>query len=47
MNQPLDIELELTIDEWVGTNMRAYPILYQNRMGVILSIFLTIGAGYY
>lgn len=33
MNQPLDIELELTIDEWVGTNMGAYPILYQNRMG--------------
>jgi hypothetical protein len=27
--------------------MRAYPILYQNRMEVILSIFLTIGAGYY
>lgn len=47
MEQPLDINLELTIDEWVGTNMRAYPILYQNRMDVIKSIFTTFGAGYY
>ena len=47
MQQTLDIELELTIDEWVGTNMRAWPTLCQNRMGAIRSIFTTTGAGYY
>lgn len=47
MQQPLEIELELTIDEWVGTNMRAWPTLFQNRMGAVLSLFTTYGAGYY
>jgi hypothetical protein len=41
------IELELTIDEWVGTNMRAYPTLFYTRMKTLFGMFVTIGAGYY
>jgi hypothetical protein len=47
MNSPLNVEIELNIDERVGAMMRAYPILYPSRKSAILGIFLTSGAGYY